>query len=339
MRHVSERQTVLRKPRFERRTHPFPDDARDVPGEHDVQPARAHGPAHDPERVGPQRAVGAEQLDGIGCATGRRGCGCALHDHGCRAIREQRGRDQVALVAVLGPEREAAELDRHEQHPGRGIGECEVPGPRQTRRSARTTQSPYRGAAHILAAAERECDARIETGRRDAGRADDHDVVDVGREESAAFQCLRRGRDGESQGVHHVERVLFCERTRGLIPRDGHAQMTGRDPAVVEHPHQPGAAGIRPREQPLHEPSHLGLSHRVIGHGRAHGDQAGRRPPGHDTGHRFANGGLSRSRATSSHDAGSSSDSRWVSTMALGTTARMSASIVSSSWWPRCTVH
>ena len=50
-------------------------------------------------------------------------------------------------------------------------------------------------------------------------------------------------------------------------------------------------------------------------------------------------GGSLRSRCWSSHDDGSSSDSRCVNTVTFGTTVRIRASRSSSSSWPRCTVH
>ena len=137
---------------------------------------RVHAPAHDVDGVGPgmlARMLDVAVTRPIGGQNAGRG-----------AIAEQRGRHDVGLGHFIGPEGQRAQFDDHQQDLGARLGTRQPRGKRQARNPARTAKAEDRNAPHIVAKAHPVHDAGLDRGRRDAGRGDGDDGVDLARLDS-----------------------------------------------------------------------------------------------------------------------------------------------------------
>ena len=147
-------------------------ERRDRAVEDHAEALRIDVPAHDVERVGP--GVLAAHLDGGDAAV------AGAQHAGRGAVAEQRGRDDVRLGQLVEPERQRAELDRDEQHDAARPRLRQPGGDREPGDAAGAAEAEDRHALDIGAKAHASGDARFEARRRDAGRRDGDDRVDVG---------------------------------------------------------------------------------------------------------------------------------------------------------------
>ena len=181
----------LRQHVVERRREPLLDEGRHRAGEDDAEPLRIDGPAHHVERVGPVVLAAALEF-GEAALVGAEHAGRA-------AVAEQRRRDQVRDLEVVEPEGERAQLDRDHQDVGSGPRLGEPCCDREAADAAGAAAPEHRHAQDVLAKAHAREHQRIEARRRDAGRGEGHDRVDI----DASEPGLRQRRLG---GLHEQRR-------------------------------------------------------------------------------------------------------------------------------------
>jgi hypothetical protein len=130
------------------------------------------------------------------------------------AVAEQRRRDEVRDLEVVEPEGQRAQLERDEEH-GRSwprLGELGRDG--QAADAAGAAAAEDRHAQHVVAKAHAAEHPRVETRRRDPGRRQRHDSVDVGAGQPRLRERRRRRLDKQRLGA-----LKICLRALGPAAR------------------------------------------------------------------------------------------------------------------------
>ena len=166
------------------------------------------------------------------------------HDAGCRAVAEQSGRHHVGGRELVHADGRSADLDGDHQHGRAWPRRCQTARNRQARDTARATETEHRHAFDIGAKAYTPGNACLEARRRNAGRGDGDNRVDLGGWDPRGRERPRRGLDEQFLRAFEIGRVALGPAQRGQVPVQGHHRVARFDSGGREDRHHSLEGGI-----------------------------------------------------------------------------------------------
>lgn len=162
------------------------------------------------------------------------------------AVGKEAGADEVALARVVAQEGERAQLHRHQQHHGFGVGLCQRARLGEARHSAAAAQAEHRHAVDVRVQPHAVDDEGVQAGGGKAGGGDEQQVGHFPGVDAGAGQAGVDGLHRVVQRQADVFAVLFFEGVRLHVVLQGLAQVAGFNLGVVEdgeHPPDIGEGG------------------------------------------------------------------------------------------------
>ena len=245
-------------------------EGRDRPIEDDAQSRWIDLPAHDVERVGPQ--MFARAFNEGEASLYRTG----TYDAGRRAIAEECGRHHVGRRQLIHAEGGGADLDGDQQHSRAGPRRGQTAGQRQARDAAGASEPEHRHPLDISAKAHAPGDAGLEARRRDAGRGDGDDRVDLGRGATRRRERTRRGVDEQFLRALEIGGITFGPAQGGEIPVERLHRVARFDAGRREDRRHPLEGGIAMGKNSARCRFRLGLEEPVRRQGVRDGEQGDR---------------------------------------------------------------
>ena len=190
-------------------------------------------PAHDVERIGIQRRAASEKLEaGIVRLV-------ATQQRGRRAVREQRGRDDIAGRGIVAQQREAAHLRAEEKDALARMADEVVVRDAEARDAAGAAKPPDRRAPDVPREAKHVDQPRVDRRCGQAGRVHVDHAIDVVRRQPVPFEHLpSRARAERRRGVD-VGGAVLGERVIGEVPLGRLAHAPRLDAGILENRHEP----------------------------------------------------------------------------------------------------
>ena len=159
----------------------------------------------------------------------------------CRrsAIAEKRTGDQVAFRVVARDKGQAAKLDAHQEHAVFRVAERVVVGVRESRRPARTTQSPHRSPPDVPAQTQDVDKPRINRRCSQTRRVDEDDIVDLPGLQAASVEHPTSGFGAQVCGRLYEYPIRLLGLVFQAKPFEGPRKIAGANPRMVKDRKEP----------------------------------------------------------------------------------------------------